>query len=203
MNIFKNYEIFEVFPTPIIKTKFKYHKKYKIGDYQKKENYPSTWRIPLNTSFPNIQQDDDFIQFETLLSLKKDLKKCIDELFEKMNVPLNYYFEDFWYNIYHKDHGQEPHDHLPSELNNNVSYWSGIYYAKNASPTTFLRTDFLSNALKFFNNKSNKLKNYCDNVFPEVKEGDLLLFPSHLIHAVPVKKDNHMRVTFAFNINFK
>lgn len=204
MNFLKPYSIIEIFPTPIIKTKFKYHKKYKIGTYEKREHFPSTWKVPLNTSFPNIKENDDFIDPNTLIMLKQDMKKCIDKLFHKLNIHSEYYFEDFWYNIYHKDQGQEPHDHLPSNMNSNISYWSGIYYAKNASPTTFIRNDILSGCLKFFNNDRNKLKKYFNNSFPQVKEGDILLFPSHLIHAVPlIKRDNHMRVTFAFNINFK
>ena len=52
MNLFRKYEIIEIFPTPIIKIKFKYHNKYEIGDYEKKEHYPSTWKMSLNTSFP-------------------------------------------------------------------------------------------------------------------------------------------------------
>ena len=204
MNLLKSYKIIELFPTPIIKVKFKQHNKYKIKNCNKKENYPSTWKIPLNTSFPNITKDDEFMDFKTLMALKEDLKKCIDDLFSDMKISPNYYFEDFWYNIYHKGQGQEPHDHLPSKLNNQMSYWSGIYYAKNASPTTFLRNDLLNNALKFFNSKNNKLKKYCYNVFPNVAEGDVIIFPSHLIHAVPIiEKDNYMRVTFSFNINFK
>jgi len=204
MKFLKSYDVIEVFSTPIIKTRFPYHKKYKIGNYEKKEHFPSTWKIPLNTSFPNIEENDDFIDQNTLIMLKQDIKKCVDKLFRKINVTSDYYFEDFWYNIYYKDHGQEPHDHLPSNINSNISYWSGIYYAKNASPTTFIRNDLFKNSLNFFNNDRNKLKKYFNDIFPSVKEGDILLFPSYLIHAVPIiKKDNYMRVTFAFNINFK
>jgi uncharacterized protein (TIGR02466 family) len=42
-----------------------------------------------------------------------------------------------------------------------------------------------------------------DNVNIEAEEGMLLLFPSWLVHSVPVNTSNESRISISFNINFK
>jgi len=41
-----------------------------------------------------------------------------------------------------------------------------------------------------------------DNVNFEAKEGTLLLFPSWLVHSVPINTSNELRISISFNINF-
>jgi hypothetical protein len=199
----KNYSISEVFSTPIIKTKFKYHKKYKFKSIQKKERYPGHWKIPLNTTFPNITESDNFIDIETIDSLKKDLRKCIDKVFKDLDLPLEYTFYNFWYNIYHISQGQEPHNHLPQDgLRLEKVYWSGIYYAKNATPTSFFTPSSFGERFNFIGAEKSKLKKfYTHEISPKVNDGDIVLFPAYLLHSVPkVKKEKPMRLTFSFNL---
>jgi hypothetical protein len=205
----KNYKITDIYSVPIIKIKFKQHKKYKFEDIEKKERYPGHWQIPLNTTFPNIIQSDEFIDLETISNLKCDIKKSIDKVLKKLNYPTNYYFHDFWYNIYHINQGQEPHNHLPSnevELRN--VYWSGIYYAKNSTPTTFhIPTSWITPILSediFALDEYERNKLYSHTVSPKVSDGEIVLFPAFLFHSVPLRKEkDQMRLTFAFNLQLQ
>lgn len=199
----KNHSIIEIFPTPIIKIKFKYHKKYKFKDISKKERYPDGWKVPLNTTFPNIIESDDFITLETINSLKKDIGKCMDKVFKDLNLPLDYTFYNFWYNIYHISQGQEPHNHIPLDvLRLEKLYWSGIYYAKNCTPTSFFTPSSFGEQFNFIGAKNSKLKKfYTHQISLKVSDGDIVLFPSYLLHSVPeVEKEKPMRLTFAFNL---
>lgn len=202
--MFKNYSISEIFSTPIIKIKFKYHKKYKFKDIEKKEKYPGHWKIPLNTTFPNIITSDEFIDIQTINHLKLDIKKSINVVFKKLNLPVNYEFNNFWYNIYHLNQGQEPHNHLPQDgLHLEKIYWSGIYYAKNATPTSFFTPSSFGDLYNFLGASDSKLKKfYTHKILLEVNDGDILLFPPYLTHSVSkVEKENPMRLTFSFNLD--
>jgi hypothetical protein len=204
--MFKNYSISEAFSVPIIKIKFKYHKKYKFKDIEKKERYPGHWKIPLNTTFPNIFQSDEFIDLQTVDSLKTDIKKCINKVFKKLNYPTEYQFHNFWYNIYHSNQGQEAHNHLPHKPMN--VYWSGIYYAKNSTPTSFhiptaWSTPVLSENSFTLDEKKHK-QNYSRIITPKVNDGEIFLFPAYLFHSVPLRENiNSMRLTFAFNLQLR
>jgi hypothetical protein len=203
MPILKKYNIIDVFSTPIIKVKFKYHKKYKFKNIESKERYPGHWKIPLNTTFPDIIESDDFIDLKSVDCLKKDIKKCIDKVFKNLDLPLDYNFYNFWYNIYHISHGQEPHNHLPQDgLRLKKVYWSGIYYAKNATPTSFFTPNTFGDPFNFIGAKESKLKKYFTHeISVEVNDGDIILFPAYLMHSVPkVKKEKSMRLTFSFNL---
>ena len=57
-------------------------------------------------------------------------KKC-----KELNITTKYLINEFWYNVYHKNQGQEVHTHL-GPIN---PYWCGIYYNKNSSPTMFVK----------------------------------------------------------------
>jgi hypothetical protein len=200
------YSILEIFPTPVIKVKFKQHKKYKFENIEKKEKYPKHWKLPLNTTFPDMIQGDEFIDLETLYSLKGDIRKCIDVVFKDLSLPTKYSFINFWYNIYHLNQGQEPHNHLPqNSFGLSKVYWSGIYYAKNSTPTTFFTPSSFGDPYNFLGSTESKLKKfYTHKISLDIEDGDILLFPSYLHHSVPkIKKDIRMRVTFAFNLELE
>jgi hypothetical protein len=196
------YDVFRLFPTPIIKFKFKYHERYFFENIEKKVNIPEDWLKPLNTSFPNVKDDDDFINIEKREHLKRDIKESIDEVFCDLNLPTNYYINEFWYNIYHLNQGQETHNHIPS-VNYRSNYWSGIYYNKNASPTRFIRSDLWFKTHLFPNYQKSEISDcYYYTMSPFVDDGDIILFPPYLEHEVPEIKleDPDMRLTFSFNL---
>ena len=198
----KNFETIGLFPVPLIKIKFKDHYKYNFPEVEKKDKKPDNWKIPLHTTFPFIENDDPLVPFVLRENLKKDLYDSIVETFEQLNLPTNIEFLQLWYNIYHDNQGQETHEHLPN-VGGKLLFWSGIYYNKNATPTTFHRGDKIYKTQLFEGSENTALAQCLTSSFsPFVKDGDIILFPPYLTHSVESQPQhkNSMRMTFSFNI---
>ena len=197
-----DYVIGGLFPIPTILIKFKQHDKYSnLPIMVKKDAKPKDWTVSLNTSFPNIVADDDFISMQKVEELKLDISNTIASAFKEINISTNFFFDDFWYNIYHQHQGQEPHNHL----GNLIPYWCGIYYNKNASPTSFCREFGIQAVHQVSGWENSQLSPLFASTIPiAVEDGDILLFPPYLRHYVPsqegIDSDDKMRVTFSFNL---
>ena len=201
-----NYEMLGLFPVPLIVIKFKDHHKYDFPEVEKEDRKPFNWVDSVNTSFPIINDDDPVISPVVRDNLKSDLKDSIVEVFRQLNFPTNIDFLELWYNIYHDNQGQEKHDHS-SHVGQIVPFWSGIYYNKNASPTEFFKSNsIITDTQKFDGYRESALAScLAKSVSPDVKDGDILLFPPYLKHSVKSKPQhkNEMRMTFSFNITLK
>ena len=197
-----DFNVLALFPIPIIKFRFKEHDKYFFNDIEKQVNLPKGWIVPLNSTFPNIPDDDLLVPSEVREQMILDLTKDIDEVLIQLKCPLNYYFSDFWYNIYHDNQGQETHNHL-AVPGHKAIYWSGVYYNKNASPTKFYRPNKMYSTQLFPGYEDCELHDfYYSDFSPSVEDGDVLLFPPYFEHSVTsydYHKDN-MRMTFSFNL---
>ena len=198
----KNFETIGLFPVPIIKIKFKDHHKYYFAEVEKKDQKPDAWVDSVHTTFPNIP-DDDLVVYPMIRdSLKIDLKSSIVEVFQQLNLPINIEFLQLWYNIYHDNQGQEKHNHF-SQVGQLVPFWSGIYYNKNASPTTFFNNNFMIKTQEFDGFRETDLSSCLADAchFP-VEDGDIILFPPFLEDSVDstVEHKNSMRMSFSFNI---
>ena len=195
-----------LFPVPLIVIKFKDHHKYDFPEVEKEDRKPFNWVDSVNTSFPSINDDDPVISPVVRDNLKSDLKDSIVEVFRQLNFPTNIDFLELWYNIYHDNQGQEKHDHS-SHVGQIVPFWSGIYYNKNASPTEFFKSNsIITDTQKFDGYRESALAScLAKSVSPDVKDGDILLFPPYLKHSVKSKPQhkNEMRMTFSFNITLK
>ena len=200
-----NFEMIGLFPVPLLKIKFKDHHKYNFPEVEKKVQKPDDWKTPLQTTYPFIEDDDPLVPYSIRERLTKDLYHSIAETFEQLNIPTNIEFEQLWYNIYHDNQGQEIHDHLGG-VGNVLLFWSGIYYNKNATPTTFYREDKIYKT-QFFNGCEKTALHPClvDSYNPPVEDGDILLFPPYLTHSFTSEPQhkNGMRMTFSFNIALK
>lgn len=196
------YTLHKLFPTPIIKFKFSKHDNYFFDNIEKKEKIPLGWECSVNSSYPKIEPKDTFITRRISSSLQKDLLTDIRQMFESAGMPTNISFNDmFWYNVYHNNQNQERHTHLSSYHNRN--FWSGIYYNKNASATTFYPISTLYRVNKFDKSENSILADcYFDHVNILVDDGDVILFPPYLEHEVKPQKldEQEMRLTFSFNI---
>ena len=201
-----NYEMLGLFPVPLIVIKFKDHHKYDFPEVEKEDRKPFNWVDSVNTSFPSINDDDPVISPVVRDNLKSDLKDSIVEVFRQLNFPTNIDFLELWYNIYHDNQGQEKHDHS-SHVGQIVPFWSGIYYNKNASPTEFFKSNsIITDTQKFDGYRESALAScLAKSVSPDVKDGDILLFPPYLKHSVKSKPQhkNEMRMTFSFNITLE
>jgi hypothetical protein len=118
------------------------------------------------------------------------------EVFDK---EFNVNIDKIWYNVYTNGEYQEVHDHLGTSLNH--THFSFIHFLsyndKNHNPPEF--RDPLSQ-LRILSLELDR--NRCGEVYvPNVKEGDLLMFPSYLQHCVPPgKPTNYPRITISFNV---
>ena len=198
-----NFKLIPIFPTGLIKIKFKDHHKYNFPEVEKKEAIPPGWECSVNTSFPIINSNDPVVSPTVKENLMADIKTSIVEVFEELNMPTNIDLMQFWYNIYHEDQGQEKHNHLAWVGAKNL-YWCGIYYNKNASPTAFHRGNGLYETQRFPDyHKTTMINVLGDTSYPPVEDGDILLFPSWISHSVKSEPQhkNKMRMTFSFNID--
>ena len=192
-----------VFSVPIMGFMFSKHAEYDFTDPGKIENTPQGWQWPVNSSYPNIQDDDPLVTPKVRDRLKKDLMTDIVSLLYDYGIPDKVTFDQFWYNSYHSGQGQEPHTHIYG-CNSREPYWCGIYYNKNASPTRFYRPDnnnkFHSFPYNSSNPKSQLFQEYlAAYIEPQVQDGFVLLFPPYLRHSV-THSDDKMRLTFSFNL---
>ena len=106
-----------------------------------------------------------------------------------------------WRNIYYKDYYQELHDHYDAD----GSDLSGVVflddYVEGASQFYFFnkyRTELSTSWIKLFNNNGFEYRSFAF----KPKAGDVLLFPSYLMHGVTPHKLDLPRKTVSFNICF-
>ena len=125
------------------------------------------------------------------------LKPFIIEILSKVvEVPYSFSIEEVWKNTYHRNYHQEQHDHRGYEL----------------SFVIFME-DYKENDAKFyFVNERNRVTSTTwlslsegmeDSIYVEPKKGDILFFPSHMIHGVSPHKSDNPRVTVSGNITIK
>ena len=105
---------------------------------------------------------------------------------------------DIWKNTYNKDSFQEVHDHV-----DNLSQVSGCIFLEDQTKD--------SSKFYFFNRHSIELAIWKDimndetlysNWYPDIKEGDIIFFPSYLLHGVTPHKLRKPRTTISFNLTF-
>lgn len=202
-----NTEIISLFATPVIKFKFEKHDEYveKWENWEKDERQPIGWQCGVNTSFPQVEQDDPYAPMDVVNQLEKDLLFHIKKVHKLYNLSSNLMFHAFWYNAYYTDQGQETHHHLPEH--GSAPVWSGVYFAKNCfnNQFSFVKTEYSLRSQGLLNVSNSPLRKYYEEVYNgEFNDGDVVLFPPHVHHCVKVKdKTNRteQRLTFSFNID--
>jgi len=205
-----NCKILSIFSTPLIHFQFSKHKKYFFNDVPKSVRKPETWIGNLNTSYPNITENDPFIDEDIGESLKKDLLDDLNlNLQSCFNDEIYFKFKEFWYNIYHDDQNQEKHWHMNSLGQPFKVFLSGIYFNKNTNMcrTTFHREDGFYKLFPYGTVENSPLEPFFfSTFFPYVSDGDVIVFPPYLWHEVVSNNQdknaerNDMRLTFSFNL---
>ena len=201
----KNTQIIELFPTPIIKFRFEKHDEYagKWENWDVVKRQPKSWQCELNTSFPQVRQDDPYAPMDVVNNLEKDLLFQVKKLHKSYGLMTDIEFYNFWYNAYYTGQGQEWHNHLPEA--GLAPIWSGVYFAKNcfAGQFAFQRTDLSMRTQGPMNIQNSLLRKYYDDCLAtEFTDGDVVLFPPHLNHSVKLRNDENIteqRLTFSFN----
>jgi len=163
-------------------------------------NIPAGWRCKLNTSFSKDYDFNNFLYEEDLL--KKIIWDPIDRMFNQLEneipIPKYSHINQAWYNIYETgDATQEIHNHLGNSFKiKDVEYtclYSVIYILESQedkNPTVFYKpaptTGFDSMGDISYSP-------------PDVSEGTVIIFPSHLLHYV--RPSQYNRITLSYNIN--
>jgi hypothetical protein len=163
---------------------FKYYnspmKTRKIGDPK--------WDCEVITTFFDR---DDVKDFFTQEIVEQIIGEPLDEMFVDSNFPIKIkpketILTEIWYNVYKPGYSQEIHAH-------HGATFSGIYLLELNEPNT---TVFFSNTPTYKYNESKSMSSSFST--ENIKEGNVILFPSELSHLV--KKSEKFRITISFNL---
>lgn len=198
-----DYEIIRCFSVPIIKFKFNKHEKY-VNWFDESISLPpmmKTKGVPWShvTSYLRDPDNDRLMSREIKDQLTQDLQNSLITALNEVNITNKFSISSIWYNIYQKNQHVPSHNHLSTCTHKNA-FWSGIYYNKNASPTRFIRSDPMVRTQEFPGWIESKIGDCFKPCFtPEVKTGDVVIFPPYLHHDVIIPPGK-TRITIAFNL---
>jgi uncharacterized protein (TIGR02466 family) len=182
-----------IFPTPIYISKVDRKLtplELKFVDKNKKDHYKNDGNITSNNSY--ILNEKPFV------NIKKELDLRVQDYFDKVISPANNitpYITQSWLNYTETNQYHHKHAHPNSLV-------SGVFY---------INCHEEHDKIKFFNDTYRTIK-------PEVKEwnmwnseswwfpvktGDVIMFPSSLMHMVETKKGDNTRISLAFNVFIK
>ncbi len=202
-------KILPLYSTPVITFKFSKHYQYydMFDTWEKTDRKPDSWLVPLNTSFPEIKDDDPHVDQDIRDKIKEEILFDIRRTLLKYKLPTKIKYDCFWYNAYRKGQGQEIHNHLSVDNTKNP-FWSGVYFCKNCNPGSFFftRHDYALRTQQTFDYvKTNISEYYRDERMMPFTDGDIILFPPHLHHGVKCENitDEQQRLTFSFNISIE
>jgi uncharacterized protein (TIGR02466 family) len=182
-----------IFPTPVYISKLNRELsslELKFVEKNKKNVYKNAGNTTSNNNY--ILNEKQFV------NIKKELDLRIKDYFDKIICPANKitpYITQSWLNYTETNQYHHKHSHLNSLL-------SGVFY---------INCEEKFDKIKFFNNEHKTIKpetkdwNIWNSEtwwFP-VKTGDIILFPSSLIHMVENKEGTNTRISLAFNVFIK
>jgi len=183
--------IYNLFPTPIL------HESKIVSNsllirLQKQVKKTKTFHNEIGNTLLHTNHD---------LFLNKELENILEPYISEFGYQLfgekkKWIITSIWGNIMKEGGYQHRHCH-------SNSFISGILYLSlplGSSLTRFHRREFGGDTFTF-SNESGEITEY-NNLTVDlngIKEGDLVLFPSYIIHDVPINKSKSDRITIAFN----
>ena len=122
------------------------------------------------------------------------LEPSVNQFGENLGKSFGYKFHDPWINCYEKGSYQEVHDHIE------VDFASVFFPHIEEDFGEFFFFDRYNNSLKpgwrkYFDFKSTWV--------PQVRPGDIIFFPSTILHGVNVHKSDKTRKTLSCNYSFE
>tara|TARA_R100001129_G_scaffold175220_1_gene148143 strand:- start:247 stop:897 length:651 start_codon:yes stop_codon:yes gene_type:complete len=148
------------------------------------------------------KKPETILSYHELTPVFDFIKETLKQLNNKMKFTKDYDWgiENSWLNINRKYSMHRAHNH-------GSFIWSGIYYIQTdekAAPLIFSNTigDYRQHWPSMLPISKGEYNEYAESqkvIMP--KEGQLILFPSWMIHSVPQHLDNEDRVNIAFNIS--
>lgn len=186
---------------------FKVHQLWSTPIY---ENY-----IPVEDNWVNFAKSEDYKRMasengditkdyyilEKLPDLKKEIENHINlfvEKYLKVTKNVSFYLTNSWFVQHNPDDYSHSHYHTNSLL-------SGVYYLdvpKNSGNIMFLRmghTQFVFPS-SFNINFDEETHQNCYEYPIDTTDGKILIFPSHINHAVLMNETNKKRYSLSFNV---
>lgn len=187
-------QIVPIFPTPIMALKL--GRKFTLDEMNCILNYQKdVLTNPGNVTTKNLH----VLENEALADLKLKCQIALDNYLEYIFSPVNLNtisldLTHSWLNYTNPGGYHHAHTH-PNSIVSGVLYISA---QKQAEHIVFSRD--LNLNIQVQTNKPNPF-NSVEMYFP-VETGDIVLFPSNLVHTVPESKGNSTRISLAFNSYF-
>ena len=116
------------------------------------------------------------------------LQPSIDKFSDGVGKSFNFIMSDPWLNLYKQGGFQEVHDHCDGSDISCVFFLNG--------GNNFFFRDRYNTEISF---SMSELLNYFDYFVPEVNAGDIMFFPSYLMHGVSPNTSGEIRKTFSCN----
>ena len=147
----------------------------------------------------NTTSNDNYIlNNKAFKNIKEELDLTIQDYFDKIISPANNikpYITQSWLNYTETNQYHHKHTHSNSLV-------SGVFY---------INCDEQFDKIKFFNDTYKAIKPEVkqwniwnsESWWFSVKTGDIILFPSSLIHMVETKQGDNTRISLAFNVFIK
>ncbi|UNH61149.1 putative 2OG-Fe(II) oxygenase [Synechococcus phage S-SZBM1] len=163
---------------------------------ESKLSFTDEWNCDVLTSFEVATNKSDYSWDVFEMSIQDNLLDMHIKLHGKPYV--EFFMTESWINVYKQHHSQEVHTHSGGD---------GCTF----SCAYFVQYDPEQDGKFGFYNPSQDMhvgdysKHYPTNStwFPDVKEGDILIFPSTLHHFVQPQRTTHQRVTVSANFRLK
>ena len=147
----------------------------------------------------NITSNDTYVLENKLLkNLKKDLYKKVVHYFNEVVCTSNSivpYITQSWLNYTETNQSHHSHSHANSHI-------SGVFYVDAKKGVDRIKFYKRGHQEMLFAISSYNIFNSSSWGFP-VETGDIVLFPSSLIHGVDIKKGTNTRISLSFNVFFK
>jgi len=174
-------------------------------DYQKDKNYLHPhWKCKVNTSLLKGSN----IDFSFIIPY---FKNEYEKFAKQLNLNLHTYdLYETWYNYYLAGYNQEFHDHVGP---NRSDLYSMIYFLKIDDDHPKVTFYNYTNYHIFYSSKPkikeiynmNDINHSIASMYWElnIKEGDLIIFPSYMPHGVFVQKTDNPRITISSNLKIE
>src|SRR5882672_2584396 len=192
---FRMSEVIGLFPTPLMRSERMLDQSSvaaftdRIKGLQKTKNAKS--KLLCHTEIVDPESDDIFLRLGNVLH--NQLAEFGKVLFGE---ELRWSMKEMWFNVMETGGFQSIHSHANSFI-------SGVLYLTKPHPTSrIVFTKSLGGTEFVFNNFNRQAKvgpyNGIKWFLPEISPGDLILFPSYLLHEVPANQGSQ-RISIAFN----
>ena len=187
-------------------TQFKVHNLWPIPIYHGEIPVKQEWKdTVINTEYERTHVNNSDISkdryiLNTIPDLKQDIENHCERFVRKyLTVKDNakFYLQNSWCNLHNSGEYSQIHYHASSLL-------SGVYYPilpKNSGDISFhkgsIYTNVFHQSIRFEYEENNNIT--AEQYVINLKEGDIVLFPSHLDHSVQRNNSNEKRYSIAFN----